>query len=320
MTNKPIFTPTSISDYDTCKLKYWWRWEKLLAFPSRVAVQPTLGTFGHVLHAAHERGDDPAKSLAAEVRKVRSSTAYTALDHSVVEQLQKEAQKMFNGGAVKNSQGKVSRFSSYSDYRQGLEIDGQRLVAMAVERRLIVDLGPVVVAPTLDLILCTEDEKEIWVAEHKFTERDDTGWRLRWTMDGQTTLQVMATEEFYDREVMGLLLLPVSYGRKKKPKGSDDSILKRPIVRIERLEPRWVVKNSPKLRSGMMDRLEDLKFDYLHRVHNHRWPPTGMLTRACDRCSYRGICSGEDSAKRLQPLLANAHEYKLDRLRKGRRG
>lgn len=312
---KPIFTPSSLGDFDTCKLKYWYRWEKLLAFPSGVAVQPTLGTFGHELQGAHERGDHPGKTLEAAIKKVKLSTAYTATDHPVVSQLKTESLMIFRGGVVRNSQGKVSSWPGYPEYRKSLKIHDQKLRTLAVEETLIADLGPVIIAPTLDLILETESDGDLWVAEHKYTERDDKGWEIRWLLDGQTTLQVLATEEVYQREVKGVLLLPVLYGRKKAKEG-EKGILTRPIIRVNRPEPRWIPKNSSSLRSGMMDRLEDLAIEYPERLASNRWPQTGVLTRDCDLCAYRGICSGKDSPKRLQPMMATAHEWKLAKLRK----
>lgn len=311
---KPIFTPSALSDFDTCKLRYCLGWEKLLTFPSGVAVQPTLGTFGHELHAAHERGDDPGKTLNSAIKKVKNSTAYTAVDFPVIQKLQKEALMMFTGGSVGGTT-KSYRFPGYPQYRAGLRIRNQKLITIAAEQTLTADLGPVIIAPTVDLVLATEDEKEIWVAEHKFTERDDADWKLQWLLNGQTTLQVLAAEEHYNREVKGLLLLPVLYGRKRGKPG-EKGILNRPIIRVERPEPRWVPKNSSTLRSGMMDRLEDLAIEYPERLANNRWPPTGMNTRSCIKCTYNSICSGENSSKRLQPMLATAHQQKLAKLRK----
>jgi hypothetical protein len=117
-----------------------------------------------------------------------------------------------------------------------------------------------------------------------------------------------------------LLLLPIHYGRRNAPKGDKSkSILNRPIGRIARPDPRWVSKSSTALRSGYMARLEDLKHDYLHRLESNRWPPTGMDTRMCDLCVFRGICAGKDSAKRLQPMLDNAHQMELAKMRQKRK-
>ena len=307
MTDKPIFTPSAIKDYETCKFAYLLLWERYLDFPTRIDPRPTLGTFGHAMHAAHELGNDEQKALAREIKKLKTASGYSVKDFQILAQLERESKKIFAGGSVTDGKGKVTKFEGYGSYRENMTIQvrgtAEQLETVDVEKRLFVDLGPIVAAPKLDLVLLSESG-EMWVAEHKFTERDDAGWANRWLMDGQTTLQVMAAEKHYDREVKGLLLLAVLLGRQRAPKGaSSSSIVGRKIIRVVRPEPRWVSKNSPELRANYTGRLEDLAHDYKERLGSNRWPTTGMDTRTCDRCQFRGICSGQDSARRLIPKV-----------------
>lgn len=307
MTDKPIFTPSAISDYEACKYRYYLSWEKYLDYPTRIDPKPTLGTLGHVLQAAWEKHDDLTEALAHEIKKLKTASGYGAKDFSTLSQLKAEALKVFMGGPVRDSKGKEIKFLGYADFRAQLRVRIQgveeTLMTIGVEKRLFADLGPIIAAPKLDLVLESESG-EFWVAEHKFTERDDKKWAHRWLMDGQTTLQVLAAEQHYGCRVAGLLLLPVLYGRKRAAKDqSSESIVGRPIIRVERPEPRWVPKNSPELRANYIARLEDLAYDYKERLKANRWPTTGMDIRSCDNCQFRGICSGQDSPKRLVPKL-----------------
>lgn len=318
-TDKPIFTPSAISDFETCKLLYKTRWEDLLELPVALNPQPTLGTLGHVMQAAYEEGADAAKALAAAIRKLKTGPNYGTAQFRTLSQLETEASLMFRGGTVKDSKGKATSFPGYADYRSGLRVSGEPLVAVAIEKTLFADLGPIIAAPTLDLVLNTEGG-EWWVAEWKFTERDDKAWEARWTMDGQTSLQVLAAERQYDQEFRGVLLLPVLYGRKRARDDQDSkSIVGRSIIRVERPEPRWVPKNFAPLRANVMGHLEDLALEYVERKASNRWPASGMFTRSCDLCSLRGICKGTDDPRRLRPMLRTAHQWELAQMRKIRK-
>lgn len=318
MTRKPIFSPSALADFEKCLFRYKVFWEDLVELPGPIVPRMTLGTFIHAMQAAYELGNDPDTALKSEVSKHKRMPGYNIKQFPVLQQLADEAKLIFHGGSVQTSKKRVA-VESYPHYRERLNIDGAPLETVAVEKTLIVDVGPLVIAPTVDLIVATDEGA--WVVEHKSTERDDSNWQARWTMDGQTTLQILAAEKAYpDFEFIGVLLLPILLGRQRAKEGqSSESILGRSLVRVERPEPRWVPKNFIALRANVMAHLEDLALEYQERKVSNRWPTSGMYTWACDFCSLRGICSGKDDPRRLQPMLKTAHQQGLAAIRKGQK-
>ena len=307
---KPIFSPTSISEFERCKWRYWTIIERGLDLAPKLEERPTLGTFVHVLQAAWETQHDPEQALALEVKRIKTGPFYNVRGYASLEQLRQEALQIFAGGSVIGSDGKVKAFAGYAQWRRTYPFD-----VVDVEVRLCTDLGPVIAVPKLDLVVRSVEERELWVAEWKLTERDDAEWRNRWRMDGQTTLQVLAAEAHYARPVKGLLILPVLISRKRaKDSQSSRSVVGRPLCRIERPEPRWVPKNSETLRRNYIERLAALAREYRWRRATKTWPTTGMDSRQCDDCRMAGICSGQESLKRL----SRRPESDLDRLRKGK--
>ena len=330
MGNKLIVSPSYQADYEYCKLLYHRKHNLLLDFPEQPARakdgQPLLGSLIHVTHAAYDTNEDYAAAVKAALRALRASIHYNIKYAPLVDQVERDALRIFRGGSVKDGRGKETRWISYPEWRTGLlgqDHDGRAgapVVAhvVDVEKRLWVDVGPVVLAPKLDAVVCAQNvfgrgEETWWVEEIKSTGRDDSNWRWRWEMDGQTTCQIIAAEEHYDRAFEGVLINQVVVTRRKSVDARDDIL--QPLNKVVRYDARWVSK-KPEVRALYMAYLEDLAKDFEARSARGEWTATGMLNRHCDLCSHRPVCSGRMPTAALKPVPKDEITVEFERRRK----
>lgn len=314
MQNKLILNPSRQATLESCKLLYHRLYNLFLDLPgppiSSKSGQPFMGSLIHVTHAAFDTGSDYKKAIKAEIKKLHKTIHYNVKYAPMVDQLEREAIKIFEGGVVKDGNGKPHKFESYPTWRENMTGMSSRddekgepieVDVVDVEKRLWADVGPVILAPKLDCVLVAynlfgRDEETWWVEEHKSTARDDSGWRWRWEMDGQTTCQIVAAEKHYGKPFEGVLVNQVVVTR-QKPKLQTRLP---PINKVVRYPARWVSK-KPEVRAHYMTYLEDLAKSFDVKVHSGDWPATGMLNRHCDLCHHKPICSGRQSADTLQP-------------------
>jgi hypothetical protein len=250
------------------------------------------------MEEAYDKGDNPQGKLKAWIKKnIKGGPGYTAEKIPLVKQLSGEVTKVFNGGAWKDGKGKRTVSEGYPEW-----IEKQPWEVIDVEKRMAVDVGPVIIAPQSDQNIKTygpKGQERYWVVDRKTTQRDDPYWKTRWILDMQTTLEMIAAEGYYGEEFMGVMVSQISYSRQqsKLHKGS----LPQPIGKVIRHEPRWVSKNSPRLRVLVDNRLESLAREVEFHYENDLWPSNGMETRHCDFCEFRKFCRGEMPVENLKP-------------------
>jgi hypothetical protein len=320
-TSKLILNPSRQAAYTMCKLRYHYLYNLFLDKPSMPFDpkngQPLLGSFIHATHQAYDTGADYIKVVDREVKKLKRSVHYNVKYSVMLDQIIRESLQIFRGGSVKDGKGKATHWASYPDWRNEMfGIDKNHEVEVEIvdtEVRLMADVGPVVLAPKLDSVVKAfnvfgRDEETWWVEEHKSTGRDDPNWKWRWTMDGQTTCQIVAAEHHYGVDFEGVLVNQVLVTRRKSE--TDGRIP--PINKIARYDARWVSKR-PEVRALYMNFLEDLARDFEDRSVRGAWVADGMMNRQCDLCHLKGICSGRESAAVLQPYPHDELQVEFER-------
>lgn len=327
---KLILNPTRQSKYVLCKLLYNTLYNLFLDKPTMPFGlkngQPYLGTLLHATQAAFDTNEDYIKAVDFEVKKLRRGIHYNVKYAVMLDQIVREALMIFRGGSVKDGKGKENKWPSYPTWRENIggftseagltKAPPVMVEVVDTEVRLMEDVGPVVLAPRLDAVIKAinvfgHDEETWWVEEHKSTGRDDSGWRWRWEMDGQTTCQIVAAEQHYGVEFEGILVNQVVVTRQKK----DVPGRIPPINKITRYDARWVSK-KPEVKALYMGFLEDLKRDFEDRSASGSWVADGMMNRHCDLCHLRSICSGRESAAVLQPYPLDDVQIEFDRRNK----
>lgn len=325
---KLILNPSRLADYDYCKLLYNRKHNLLLDFPSPPLSpkngQPLLGSLIHATQAAFDTGQDYKKAVDKALKELRKSIYYNVKYAPMVDKVAREALTVFRGGTVKDGKGKPHTWPSYPEWRENIagmttpegdnsfRLSRAEVEVVDVEKRLWSNVGPVVLAPKLDAVIRAynvfgQDEETWWVEEHKSTGRDDSGWRWRWEMDGQTTAQILAAEKHYNVRFEGILVNQVLVTRRR----TDQPGLP-PINKIVRYPARWVSKKE-EVRTLFMNYLEDLVRDFEARAKSGNWTATGMLNRHCDLCSHRAVCSGRKSALTLQPIPPDELQIEFER-------
>lgn len=321
---KLILNPSRLQDLEKCKLLFHRKHNLLLDFPgppaSAKSGQPLLGTLTHVAQAAYDTSFDFKKAIANHLRDLRKTIYYNVKYAPLVDQIERDAIKIFRGGEVTDGRNKVTTWPSYPTWRGtmfGVEPDdaGWRIPVeveiVDVEKRLWADVGPVILAPKLDAVIRVynvfgDNEETWWVEEHKTTARDDSNWRWRWEMDGQTTAQILAAEEAYGVDFEGVLINQVVVTRRK----GDQGLM--PLNKVVRYPARWVSKKE-EVRTLFRVHLEDLAHDFEARSRRGQWTATGMLNRHCDLCNHRDVCSGRKPSSSLQPIPKDPIRVEFER-------
>jgi hypothetical protein len=327
---KLILNPSRQTAYVDCKLRYHYLYNLFLNKPDlpvkQTDGQPLLGSLIHATHQAFDSGKDYTKVVDRVVRDLKKSIHYNVKYSVLVDQVIREALQIFRGGSVKDGRGKETKWASYPTWRNKMSgfVPADRadpdttgppvhVEVVDTEVRLMADVGPVVLAPKLDAVIRAhnvfgQDEETYWVEEHKSTARDDSQWRWRWEMDGQTTCQIVAAEHHYGIDFEGVLVNQIVVTRRK----TDTPGRIPPINKVIRYDARWVSK-KPEVRALYMNFLEDLALDFEDRSVRGAWVADGMMSRKCDLCHLRSICSGRESASVLQPYPPDDVQLEFER-------
>lgn len=296
---KLIVNPSRLRDYFKCKFLYFTKWIQNQTLLPGFAFKREFGTLVHEAEAAHDLQNNVKRALSRKCKEWRTSFWYVVGYSQAISLLEVEALKLHEGGSFKDGKGKVTKGESYEAWSSKNLKSSE---VLDVEKRLFVDVGPVILAPKLDLVVKTydwfeENRSDLWVVERKTTMRwDDVSWQERWKLDAQTSLQLLAAEAHYKEEFTGLMVEPIQYTRQKckDPKTGKEIPQPQPIGKAERLMMKWVRK--PK---GVMTRiesaLEGIALELPRREAANDWPADGMFSGACDFCDLRQFCLGNDT-------------------------
>lgn len=296
---KPILNPSRLKALAACWFKYFVLYVKNLAGPENFAYKREFGTYVHVAEGAHDMGDSPKEALELQTRAFKREGWYNVKLSGALKQLELEALKLHEGGEFKNAKGQGTKVESYRRWKTK-NLKNAKVVE--VELRLYADVGPVILAPKLDAVIESDgwtgaSGVETWVHERKSTERwMDKTWEWRWTMDGQTTAQMLALEVEDGETPSGVMVEPIQITRQSRQDVPDPQ----PIGKAARLDLKWVRKPQ-RILDAYRDWLEDVAFELQMRHENNSWPKNGMDNGACDLCGFKKLCKGDISLDLLSP-------------------
>jgi len=306
---KLIFNPSRLRDYAACKFRYFTKYIKKLAAPFRVAAPRELGSFIHAGEAAVDEGKPITAAIRRSLKAFKLSGGYQSADAAVLEQLAHEAGQIIEGGIWVNGKGRRSSNESYQqwkreNFRLKSKNPGSRAKILFVEKRFFTDIGPLILAPKLDMGLQTQmwarEENEVWAVEKKTTTKWATegdaqvAWKRKWVMDIQTTVQYVVLEkEGYN--VIGCMVQPIVYSRqackgKKNPQ---------PIGKVSRPPLVWTRKPAAVI-AHFKAWMEDLPKEVLQRTQSNYWPADGMANGSCDLCNLAAYCRNEGNLVRRE--------------------
>jgi hypothetical protein len=193
---KLVLNPSRLQAYAACKLRFYVNYILNLAALPNVKVARELGTFGHAAEGAHDAGQGVQGALTRQLNQFHLKRGYNVKHRPALEQLKVEAYRIYQGSEWADAKGNTMTSEGYAAWRtRELDDKGAEFVENSIEKRLFVDIGPVILAPKVDAILETynwtpEGETELWPFERKFTSRwQDKTWENRWKMELQSTLQ-----------------------------------------------------------------------------------------------------------------------------------
>jgi hypothetical protein len=254
------------------------------------AYKREFGSLVHEAEAAHDLCKQVSAAVKKLVQKWRTSFWYNVKYSAGISLLEQEVLKLHKGGVFTNAKGVGTKVKGYEEWSAK---NLHHSAVLDIEKRMFVDVGPVILAPKLDLVIETHDwfndgENHNWVVERKTTGRwDDSAWQTRWSLDAQTSIQLLAAETHYDAEFMGLMVEPIQYTRQNRKDAPDPQ----PIGKAERLPMKWVRKPE-QVMVRVMALLEDIAIDLPRRLESNDWPADGMASGACDFCNMKQFCLG----------------------------
>jgi hypothetical protein len=265
-----------------------------------LSVIPTLGTLVHAAEAAIDLGRDPQKAIASSIAEVAAAT-FLLPDSAIFRQLASETSSIVLGVPFADGKGTLKYPEKYATWvaRQQKETPWETVL---VERRLFADIGPLIIAPKLDLAIRTSDEGELYAVERKTksTISDDAKWINKFRLNHQISMQIVAlAESFPAEDVRGAMIRAVPYSRQNSKKWTSD--LPQGLSNTRRKDPLWI-RRSPVTEALFLDSLVNVRREFDRRMEHNSWPAEGLFNGMCEFCDYQKFCRGEVPASTLVPL------------------
>lgn len=285
---KPVLNPSRLKDLAKCGFLGYIKYVENKTLLPKLAPKREFGTLVHEAEGAHDSGKNVKRALTKKVKEWRTSFWYNVGYSKDITLMEVEALKLHEGGTFTDGKDRATKVESYQEW---FNKNLKDTAVVDVEKRLFVDVGPVILAPKLDLVIKTKGwfetgREDYWVVERKTTMRwNDVGWQDRWSLDGQTSLQLIAAEEHYKKEFAGVMVEPIQYTRQNRKDIKD----LQPIGKVERLPMKWIRKPQA-ATVRMMNLLEDIVGGLYESSE-----ADGMLSGACDYCDMRKYCLGLDT-------------------------
>lgn len=257
---------------------------------------PALGTLVHAGEAAIDRKGDGAKGIQEAVLKMSQTTHLTA-DSSLLSQLQKEAETIVLGLTFTDGKGTRKTPESYPKWLTRIQKEGGKFQTIAVEKRIFADVGPLVLAPQLDIAV-EDEEGELWVVERKTKSSTgkDPSWFEKFRLDLQLLVQVHAAEVHFGKRVVGAMVRPIPYSRQNRREWTSD--LPQPLSNVQRLDPLWI-RRSAVTDALFVDLLAYVRKEHDRRLRENDATALGILSKSCLFCHYKRLCRGEIPMKNL---------------------
>lgn len=306
---KPLFSQSKLRDFG-CGLKFDLRWNKRLGTQQRMAAPPTLGTLVHAVEAAIDEKRDPRKALQGAVQEIASGLFFRE-DVPLLKQLSSETLSIVLGVPFLNGKNQKQTPEPYPNWLRRQQQKDEWEV-LAVERRFYIDVGPLVLASKLDLVI--ENDLGIFPVERKTRTdiSDKAEWIDKFRLDVQILTQVRICQGFYEGEVAGAMVRAVAYSRQNRKNWASD--LPQGLSSVKRNDPQWIPR-KPATEALFETYLEHVRTEFDRRTKDNCWPAEGFANGMCPRCQFQKICRGELSTSALVPLPPSEIEVESDRRR-----
>lgn len=294
---KPLFSPSKLRDFH-CGLRFKLRWVEHVGVKGTIAVIPTLGTLVHSVEAAIDLGKDPESAIKGTLQQISSQT-HIQSSATLLQQLAEEVRSIVLGKLFTDGKGTPKRPEKYSDWvkRQQKETPWE---VFLVERRLYADVGPLILAPKLDLAIETTEGLFAVERKTKSSISDDAKWANKFRLNDQILSQVLALQEnFPQKRVVGAMVRAVPYSRQNSKDWTSD--LPQGLSNVRRKDPLWF-RRSPTTEALFLDLLVNVRREYERRLEKNSYPAEGLANGMCEFCDYQKFCRGEIPARALVPI------------------
>ena len=183
-----------------------------------------------------------------------------------------------------------------------------------LEQPLEVEFPTFVLHTSPDKVIRHRETEEIWVVERKTTSRDDSNWLNKWTLNPQTTAEIVALEKTLDKPVSGVYIEPVVVTRKQSTKWNEP--YPQPIHNFTHY-PWRAVSKSPFLKGEWIRYAEGLVQEMRWRdLHDLSWEPN---YNNCPDCRMVHYCTGrKDPTDPQDGLVPLEDDYVIEATKRSR--
>lgn len=259
------FNPSSLSAYEFCPF-YFYVQHELGMMPKTQRVQHFM-MFGSLFHEGAARFDinkynvdvhglprvqeTPEEAILRVVRETKLSPTYHVDDDELLSWLAVEATFCMTGatagisGGYQAADGQIYRpeitpQGGYYQWRTQQNWD-----VVSIEKRYKADLGSAIIAPMPDGVV--RSNGDLYILERKTSMTSwEPNYKAKFRLQFQTTLEVMAVERYYDEPVVGVLLTPIFYTRKKSKFWNVEKV-QQPLHKVTLDPPRPIAKKNAKI-------------------------------------------------------------------------
>ena len=297
---KPHLNSSRLATFKTCPRLYRWTAVKRLdALRAFLTVPIIQGSLYHAMTAAYDAKQLTYPALQEAANKIRNAATYGVGFSETLKYLVDELQYHW--------------LPKYEDFLTDYGITTTYETLM-LEQPLEVEFPTFVLHTIPDKVVRHRETGEIWVVERKTTSRDDSNWSNKWTLNPQTTAEIIAVEKTLDKPVAGVYIEPVVVTRKNSTKWDDP--YPQPIHNFTH-HPWRAVSKSPFLKGEWIRYAEGLVAEMKWRdINNLAWEPN---YNSCPDCRMAPYCSGkldpEDPQVGLVPL---DDDYVIDAIKRSR--
>jgi adenylate kinase family enzyme len=257
-----VFNPSTLDTYERCPFYFYIQHElNMMRKEERIISHMMMGSLIHEATAAHDikkygvklhgmpeelQWADAIKRL---VQETRTSQVYHRDDDEMLHWLAVEAAFSMRGQHADTNGGYYAADGSL--YRPDMNPTGgyiewrnkQNWETISIEKRYKADLGAAIIAPKPDGVVRLDGK--LYILERKTSQTSwEADYKRKFRLQFQTTLEVLAVERYYDEPVVGVLLTPIFYTRKKSKKWQPR--VPQPLHRMTFDPPRPIPKKNAK--------------------------------------------------------------------------
>lgn len=327
--SKPRINPSRFTAFLRCQYLFYVKYILNLAKVGQLPPYLMLGSLFHEASAEFDRrylpeGGYPRWGAAVEalMKGFRTAPTYSPADSEVIDVLRYDldffmrgsdssGDRWYHGVDGELYETTVSPAGGYEQYRSRIAADMGWTVE-SLETRYAKDMGPAIIAPKPDGVI-REPGTGLWVLERKTTQQDNKAFKNKFRVDPQTTLELLAVEDYFNEEVKGVYLLPTVYTR-KRPANWRFPKLPTPLHKVEFGAPRPIPKSTI-VRSSMEMNFEWFMEDVKEKTATGRWIQNNLsCMTGYSTCDLYDLCWGQTQLSDLVPRLEDDISEALARL------